>query len=63
MKIHYCLIAILLFIVGCTRSKVPGEWIGADIFFNPPVDYRSAPFYSLNDKLDTAEVIRQIKSF
>jgi hypothetical protein len=37
--------------------------VSADLFLNPPVDYRSAPFYSLNDKLDTAELVRQIHGF
>jgi len=39
------------------------EWVKANIFLNPPVDYRSAPFYSLNDKLDSTELIRQINGF
>jgi hypothetical protein len=37
--------------------------VSADLFLNPPVDYRSAPFYSLNDKLDTTELARQIHGF
>ncbi len=63
MRFHHYLSIILLFIVGCTKSEDSGDWINADIFFNPTVDYRSAPFYSLNDKLDTAEVIRQVGGF
>ena len=39
------------------------EWIKADVFLNPPADFCSAPFYSLNDKLDTNEIIRQIHGF
>ena len=63
MKTHlYFILAILAF-AACTKTNNSGEWIKADTFLDPPVDYRSAPFYSLNDKLDTSELIRQIKGF
>jgi hypothetical protein len=32
-------------------------------FLDPPSEYRSFPFYSLNDKLEPAELRRQIKGF
>lgn len=59
----YPIFIILLLCTGCTLNNVSGDWIQADIFKNPPVEYRSAPFYSLNDLLDTTEVIRQVKGF
>jgi hypothetical protein len=39
------------------------EMIKADTFLNPPAVYRSAPFWALNDKLDTSEIIIQIHNF
>ena len=64
MKNHYLffILAIVTF-AACTKPNGTGEWIKSDIFLNPPVDYRSAPFYALNDKLDTAELVRQINGF
>lgn len=63
MKFHAILILAILSFAACTKTNNSGEWIKAEVFLNPPVDYRSAPFYSLNDKLDTTELIRQLKSF
>ncbi|MDA3879982.1 MAG: hypothetical protein PF436_06300 [Prolixibacteraceae bacterium] len=37
--------------------------ISYDEFVSPSVEYRSFPFYSLNDKLEPAEIKRQVKSF
>jgi len=57
-------LGIILLLTGCIKQvPAPDEWIKADVFLNPPVDYRSAPFYALNDKLDTTELIRQINGF
>jgi hypothetical protein len=63
MKIYYGILAVLLVMAGCAKPETPNGFIDADIFLNPPIEYRSAPFYSLNDKLDTAEVIRQVRGF
>ena len=63
MRITFFL-GIILLLTGCIKQvPAPDEWIKADIFLNPPVDFRSAPFYALNDKLDTTELIRQINGF
>ena len=60
----FFLLIILPFLAECQNKPVShGEWIKADIFLNPPVDFRSAPFYALNDELDTTELIKQINSF
>jgi len=37
--------------------------VNAKLFRNPPSKYRSAPFWSWNDKLTDAELVRQIRSF
>ncbi len=37
--------------------------INYDIFKNPPAHYRSIPFWSLNDDLDSGEIKRQLKEF
>ena len=60
-----CLFFVLILLTygACTNPNKPGEWIKADVFLNPPVDYQSAPFYALNDQLDTTELIRQINGF
>lgn len=63
MKFHAIFILAILSFAACTKTNNSGEWIKADIFLNPTVDYRSAPFYALNDKLDTTELIRQINGF
>src|SRR5690554_2540009 len=63
MKILPFLIFILLFINACTESDNTEGWIDAGLFLDPPVDYWSAPFYSLIDELDTTEIIRQINGF
>lgn len=56
--------AILILLFGCkTNSPTGDEFIRADVFLNPPAEYRSAPFYSLNDKLDTAELVKQVYGF
>jgi len=34
-----------------------------EYFLNPPVEYRSVPFWSLNDKLDPVEIKRQLREF
>lgn len=57
-------LVLMLLISGCkTGTTVKEEYIYRETFLNPPVDYRSAPFYSLNDKLDTTELIKQINDF
>jgi hypothetical protein len=45
------------------NSPATEEFIRAGAFFNPPPECRSAPFWSLNDKLDTAEMVRQVRDF
>ena len=57
------LLLFLPFASGAQKSSSPGAWIKADQFLKPSVDFRSAPFYSLNDQLDTAEIVRQIDGF
>ena len=57
------LLLFLPFAAGAQKSSSPGAWIKADQFLKPSVDFRSAPFYSLNDQLDTAEIVRQIDGF
>lgn len=59
----FILLLLIPFAACSQQVATPGEWIKSDIFLNPPAEFRSAPFYSLNDELDTAEVIRQIKGF
>jgi len=55
---------IILTITACKEQvKEPDQYVKASVFMNPPAEYRSAPFYSLNDELDTAEVVRQINGF
>jgi hypothetical protein len=55
---------VILSLTACKeKPSSTGEIIKADIFLNPPVEFRSAPFYSLNDRLDTTELIKQIHSF
>jgi hypothetical protein len=55
---------LLILFFGCkTNSPSTEEFIRADVFLNPPAEYRSAPFYSLNDRLDTAELVKQIHAF
>ena len=56
--------AVLVLFFGCkTNSPSSDEYIRTDVFLNPPAEYRSAPFYSLNDRLDTAELAKQIRAF
>lgn len=59
------ILLMIIFLIGsCTsRIKTENDCIRADVFKNPPADFRSAPFYSLNDELDTAELVRQILGF
>lgn len=63
MKRIYFFLLCLLIVLACKQPTRTGEWIKADVFLNPPVEYRSAPFYALNDRLDTTELIRQIHGF
>ncbi len=64
MLSRYLFLLMLVPFAACkTQSESPGEWIKAEVFLNPPADFRSAPFYSLNDQLDTTELIRQINGF
>jgi len=56
--------AIIILFLGCKKSSPStDEFIRADVFLNPPAEYRSAPFYSLNDRLDTTELVKQIHDF
>ena len=63
--IRFLLFVALILTVTSFKPQDPetDQVINAAVFKNPPAQYRSAPFYSLNDELDTAEVIRQIKGF
>ncbi len=62
-QIPFAAVLLILFF-GCkTNSPSTEEFIRADVFLNPPAEYRSAPFYSLNDRLDTAELVKQIHAF
>ena len=62
------LIACSIVIVACQHKKlsVKGTYeanLEYDRFINPTEEFRSFPFYSLNDRLDTAEIKRQIRGF
>jgi hypothetical protein len=62
-KISFAL-AVAILLLGCkTKSPSTDEYIKAGVFLNPPAEFRSAPFYSLNDKLDTAELVKQVHAF
>ena len=62
-QISFAAVLIVLFF-GCKKnSPSADEFIRADAFLNPPLEFRSAPFYSLNDRLDTAELVKQIHAF
>ncbi len=61
--IRFAAVLVSLFF-GCkTNSPSADEFIRADVFLDPPAEFRSAPFYSLNDRLDTAELVKQIHDF
>jgi hypothetical protein len=62
-RLLFFMLIILPFTACKKRPESSGGMIKADIFLNPPAEFRSAPFYALNDKLDTTELIRQIHSF
>jgi hypothetical protein len=61
-RFFFLILCLFLFIAGKGPTD-NGEWIDMKVFMNPGVDYRSAPFYALNDLLDTTELIRQIHGF
>ncbi len=64
MKKILFILTIVLLATGCKKpSSSNEEFIRADLFLNPPAEYRSAPFWSLNDRLNTAEIVRQINGF
>jgi hypothetical protein len=64
MNRFYFFVLIIFLFAECTANRADHEeWLKADQFLNPSVDFRSAPFYSLNDQLDTTELIRQINEF
>ena len=64
MKLFLPFIIIVIVFVSCNKANDRyEERIRAEIFLNPSTDFRSFPFYSLNDKLDTNEIIRQINGF
>ncbi|HUX97463.1 MAG TPA: glycosyl hydrolase [Bacteroidales bacterium] len=60
------LVFLFLLIYGClaehSYTKIP-ERIDFNEFVNPSSAYRSVPFYSLNDLLDSAELDRQVEEF
>ncbi len=61
----------LMFFASCSTSSLKRRGMkGAyettldfEKFKNPPAHYRSFPFYSINDRLDTTEIKRQIAGF
>jgi hypothetical protein len=62
-KFPFAAVLLILFF-GCKKnSSSTEEFIHAGAFLNPPLEFRSAPFWSLNDRLDTAEMARQIHDF
>lgn len=64
IKRFFYFILIVFLATSCNKHIVStAKYIKADEFLNPSADFRSAPFYSLNDKLDTLEIIRQISGF
>lgn len=64
MKQLLFFLLIIIPFAGCKKNSVSTvEMIKADVFLNPPAEFRSAPFWALNDKLDTTELIKQIHDF
>jgi hypothetical protein len=58
------LIASVIIFFSCSKTAEDiNNHISSGVFKNPPAEYRSAPFYSLNDKLDTAEITKQVYGF
>ena len=56
----------LLLIYGCSDENpytVVPDRVSFNEFENPSAKYRSVPFYSLNDLLDSAELDRQVEEF
>ncbi len=58
---------LMLFVLSCKSENnkyitIPDR-IDFREFVNPSSDYRSVPFYSLNDLLDSAELDRQVEEF
>lgn len=54
--------------ISCQQQKTPlkGEYETSLVyakFIDPPNEFRSFPFYSLNDRLDTTELKSQIRGF
>jgi hypothetical protein len=71
LPVHYLLLILfVLFTGGCKKQREAEFVAGAfekelDIgkFKNPPAEYRSFPFYSLNDSLTEKEITQQILDF
>ncbi len=59
-----CLSAVLLSL-AVLHGPGPSESREVDYpsFANPPVSFRSSPFWSLNDRLEPAEMARQLEAF
>jgi len=66
-------LGLLLAFLGSCQNQVKmlnpdiaGEYestLDYQLFTDPPAHYRSFPFYSINDRLDTTEIKRQIAGF
>ncbi|MBK9390851.1 MAG: hypothetical protein IPN68_11880 [Bacteroidetes bacterium] len=58
---------LLLSVLSCKSEEIKYTTIPERIdfreFANPSSKYRSVPFYSLNDLLDSAELDRQVEEF
>lgn len=49
------------YLASCGQTQTHDQYIKAEKFAHPTVEYRSVPFYSVNDKLDTAVVAKDMK--
>ncbi len=66
----YCYLLVGLFLIGCVteKEKIPlkGTYeteLLYENFLNPSNTFRSYPFYSINDLLDSAEIYDQVADF
>ncbi len=66
--INYMLILLVLLTMSCQVTEQPSDRTKLDTldysyFVDPPNEFRSHPFYSINDSLTEEEIIRQIREF
>ncbi|WP_340114660.1 hypothetical protein [Maribellus mangrovi] len=66
--INYMLILLVLLTMSCQVTEQPSDRTKLDTldysyFVDPPNEFRSHPFYSINDSLTEEEITRQIREF